>query len=501
MQIKSNLKQKINTRKQIKKLSKSQFNENKVIDYFLQISKIPRVSGNEKIIALWLEQQFKKLNCSSVTRDESNNVFATFNATKGFEHLPILMLQAHSDMIGVKTDNSKHNFKRDPINVFEENGWLKAKDTSLGADNGIGIATILCLLSDDSINHGPLEILITSQEENGMHGVKAFNYNLIKAKYLINLDSENDRDIIIGCGGGSIIDSTSNVIRENVDMKDKLCFELTISGLLGGHSAMSINDKRLNAIKLMGHFLDSYQKNNFIQLIDIEAGEIANVIPNTCSAKFLIDKNDELFFKDFIENQKIKIKKIYPLEKKLEVKILSTKTSRKPFIKKHSFEAIKFLNEVFDGVKVFNKKYNQIQASSNFGVLKTTENVFIAVFNTRDIVRKSKLETNRWILKALKKIKAEIKIHGGDGWNQELKIPKIAKEFKRFTKLHSKLNIKYSFTTGGLEIKHLVKNAKSLDSAFSYGATIVDPHSTNEKALISSIRTVYGLIAKFLQFI
>jgi dipeptidase D len=179
---------------------------NLILDYFKQISSIPRISNHEKQIANFLVSIFKQMK-AEVYKDKFNNVIARIPASIGYEKLPMLTLQAHSDMVPAKIENSNHNFTKDPIKPVFHKNKINAKGTSLGADNGVGIALILAFFKNKTIKHGPLEAIITSKEEVGLLGAKQLDPKLIKGKYLINLDSENDKEIIIGCVGSSTIHS------------------------------------------------------------------------------------------------------------------------------------------------------------------------------------------------------------------------------------------------------------------------------------------------------
>jgi dipeptidase D len=220
-----------------------QLPHDRVLDYFYKICSIPHVSKNEKSISEWVVSELKKFG-GDIKVDEFHQIYASFPASKGYEHLPIICLQAHLDMVGNKKNNSNHDFNKDPINVYEEGGFLKAKDTTLGADNGIGVATILAIISDNSIKHGPLECMFTAQEEIG--GVAMKDY--LKFKYVLNLDNESYGNIDIGGAGLVTLKSTMDIKRSDRH-PNSVYLNIEVHNFLSGHSGNRISEKRANAIK------------------------------------------------------------------------------------------------------------------------------------------------------------------------------------------------------------------------------------------------------------
>jgi dipeptidase D len=353
---------------------------------------------------------FKHLK-AEVYKDKFNNVVARIPATFGLEKLPMLTLQAHSDMVAVKTTNSKHNFNKDPIQLIFQKDKVTAKNTSLGADNGIGIALILALFNDPNIKHGPLEAIVTSKEEIGLIGAKQLNPKLVKGKYLINLDSETDSKIIVGCVGSSTINSYVSL--KWIKPKFKNSFNLTIANLLGGHSGVDIDKNHLNAIKGLFYVIKEIQRIHPILINDISGGDVLNTIPSSSNIVF----NTNASFSEIqkiIRNACLKLLQTHPLEKHLKFTLNKTKTN-KCVNERQTILIINFFNQVFNGVKIFNKKYQLPQASSNLGKTYIKNNQLYIGVNIRDINKESKLQTNQLILDKLKTLNAKYKIHGGPG--------------------------------------------------------------------------------------
>jgi dipeptidase D len=224
-----------------------------VFSYFDEICKIPRPSKKEKKIVEYLIE-FAKKHSLEYKKDDAGNILITKPATKGKEKVKTVVLQSHVDMVAEKDDGVVHDFENDPIVAYIEDGWVKARGTTLGADCGIGMATMLATLADNEIEHGALECLFTVAEETGLTGAKALEKNFFSGKILLNLDSEDDGELFIGCAGG--IDTTIRLtyLTEPVP-SDYVGFKLSIKGLTGGHSGDDINKGRPNAIKLLNRFL------------------------------------------------------------------------------------------------------------------------------------------------------------------------------------------------------------------------------------------------------
>lgn len=253
--------------------------------YFEKICTIPHGSGNEQQIAEFVEKTAREhdLHC---TRDKNNNVFVRIPATEGRESEPAILLQGHTDMVCAALSNVEHDFEKDPLDIYVENGWLHARGTTLGGDDGIAVAIMLALIDGESSDHPTLELLFTVEEETGLLGAESFDYSQITAKKMINLDSESEDEICAGCAGG---------VRSKIGFAPDTAFEsgdeitLIIDGLAGGHSGAEINCGRANAVILTVNILSELAKAQKISLISLDGGEKDNAIPRSCRARFLTD--------------------------------------------------------------------------------------------------------------------------------------------------------------------------------------------------------------------
>lgn len=263
-----------------------------VFDYFAEINKVPRPSKHEEKIIAWLEQfaTEKGIDCK---KDEAGNILYSVPATPGMEQKPTVIFQAHMDMVCEKTADCKIDFMNDPIETYiDSEQWMRAKGTTLGADDGLGIAMALAFITDPSVEHGPLQCLFTVDEETGLTGAFALQPGFMNGQYLINLDSEDEGQIFIGCAGGA--NTTIGVPTPLVALSKKYFpVRIVVDGLRGGHSGDDINKHRLNANKALVRFLDEVQHKYDLQLIDIQAGGLHNAIPRHAEAVIAVPFPDK----------------------------------------------------------------------------------------------------------------------------------------------------------------------------------------------------------------
>ena len=260
--------------------------------YFRELCKIPRESGNEEGVRQYL-LSWAKENGFEAERDNSGNIIIRTGATEGYENVPPLALQGHMDMVCVRTPESKHDFLKDPIEVYEDGDFLKAKDTSLGGDDGIAVAMIQALFTDPSCKHGPLEAIFTYAEETGMFGAYGLDGSLIKSRKMINIDSEDEGTIFIGCAGG--IDLVGKASYETEDVPaDWDTLEITVSGLKGGHSGGEIHQQHLNAICALSRMLLSIEDTGIpFRIAAFNGGTKRNVIPFSASCSICVPEKNK----------------------------------------------------------------------------------------------------------------------------------------------------------------------------------------------------------------
>ncbi len=260
----------------------------KVFDYFEQITRIPRCSKQEQQISRWL-RQWGAERALTVNSDAIGNLVIRVPASPGFEQAPTIILQGHMDMVCEKNADSDHDFSTDPIRVVQDGDWLTAVDTTLGADNGIGLALGLALVDDPEVIHPPLELFFTVDEETGLTGAMQMDPSLLSGRIMINLDSEDEGVLVVGCAGGRSTTIT-RAFEERGLSDDDVLLEVTATGMQGGHSGVDIAKGRANANKIMARLLGAGGSAKPICIIELVGGSAENVIPRMCRARIACDR-------------------------------------------------------------------------------------------------------------------------------------------------------------------------------------------------------------------
>ena len=255
--------------------------------FFLELSKIPRGSKAEGAAAAWVADQARAMGCE-VMQDAVGNVIVRKKAFPGREQAPMTAMQAHVDMVCEKNEGTVHDFLKDPIRMVREGDKLRASGTTLGADNGIGVAAALAILEADTIQHGPLEVLITIDEETGLTGASNLQPGMLQSQYLLNLDSEEEGDLTIGCAGGIDTLATREVTLVPAS-QGKQAYRLKVVGLKGGHSGVEIHQGRGNALRILASCLDRLTPAFGLELARLHGGNKRNAIPREAFAVVFMD--------------------------------------------------------------------------------------------------------------------------------------------------------------------------------------------------------------------
>ncbi|HET9555412.1 MAG TPA: M20/M25/M40 family metallo-hydrolase, partial [Anaeromyxobacteraceae bacterium] len=256
-----------------------------LFDYFLQLSRIPRGSKQEAAAAAWVAEQGRALGCE-VLRDAAGNVLLRQAATPGREGRPGVALQCHVDMVCEKNEGTAHDFARDPIRVRCDGDVLRATGTTLGADNGIGVAAALAVLAARDVAHPPLEVLVTVDEETGLAGANGLAPGWLRAKTLLNLDSEEEGELTIGCAGGVDTVARRRVTRAAAP-GGAVARRIKVSGLKGGHSGIDIGAGRASSLRVLGQVLDAVAAPHGLGLVAVQGGNKRNAIAREASAVVL----------------------------------------------------------------------------------------------------------------------------------------------------------------------------------------------------------------------
>lgn len=460
--------------------------------YFEEISKIPRGSGNEKKIADYIEC-FARERGLFCYRDEADNVFIKKNASKGREGEVAVMLQAHTDMVCEKNVGTPHDFEKDEIKLIQEGNILRANNTTLGADDGFGVALMLAILENDSIRTPPLECLFTSSEEIGLVGASKFDYSLVSAKQMINLDSAEENTVIIGCCGGVRTDLYLDCTREENTLAG---VKVTIGGLCGGHSGEDIDRSRLNAHIMMGKTLKLISKASEFKISYISGGDKDNAIPRECEA--IIVPNDIAS----VENAKGEIiseilkNAVAPEDKGFFVKIEKTDTPA-------TFSGIdtqKILEIISlpNGVLTYRDKAPILPSiSRNLARIRTENNVVKVGFSSRAYSKEGLDFSTTQLEMLICTIGARYRHHEGyPSWQDDDTSPLVLKYQKAYNEATGR-KTEPTLIHAGLECGVITSRVEGL-SAISVGANVHDLHTPKETMEIDSMDRIYDTVINFL---
>ena len=257
--------------------------------HFYELTQVPRPSGYLEPVQQFLLDFGKKIGVETF-KDDAGNIIMRKPATPGLEDRKGIVLQAHMDMVPQKTADSTHDFEKDPIECYIDGDWVRTRGTTLGADNGLGVAAIMAIMEDDTLEHGPIEGLITADEETGMFGAFGLKPGTVCGKVLLNLDSEAEGELYIGCAGG--IDVTATLQYMEIEPEDGYkAVRITLKGLRGGHSGLEICEGRANANKLMGRFVREAVLECDAQLAQWKGGNMRNAIPRDASVVLTVPED------------------------------------------------------------------------------------------------------------------------------------------------------------------------------------------------------------------
>lgn len=467
--------------------------------YFGEICTVPRPSKQEqKIIDYLLD--FAKKNNLEAKRDKIGNVFIKKQATKGYENAPALVLQSHVDMVCEKNSDVVHNFATDPIIPYVEGNWVKAKGTTLGADDGIGIASQLAILAADNIEHGPIECVFTVDEETGLTGAFEMEPNSFTGKLLLNLDSEDEGELFIGCAGG--VDTLATFEYETrLTPSGYVGFRMDVKGLKGGHSGDDIHKGHGNSIKILNRFLWKSMMKYDICLTEISGGNLRNAIPRESFAVFTIDpvytKELKSDFKEYVKS----VKSEYELtDNGLVISLECIDTPDNAISEDVQFDLLNALYACPNGVMAMSFEMpGLVETSTNLASVKMIDNQRILVTTSqRSSVDSSKIDISQMVESVFRMANATV-VHsdGYPGWK-----PNINSEILRITehayvKLFGNKPIVRAIHAG-LECGLFLEKYPDLDM-ISFGPTIRGAHSPEERIDILSTQKYWDLLLEVIK--
>ena len=462
---------------------------------FYSLTQIPRPSGKRKEIAAFLVNYGKSLGLETL-QDEIGNVLIRKPASPGYENHPGVILQGHMDMVPQKNSDKVFDFEKDAIQAYvEDNGeWVTADGTTLGADNGIGVATAMAILADKNVVHPPLEAFFTIDEETGMYGANDLKSGWLKGKYLLNLDSETEGELYVGCAGG--IDANATFAYEPVETEEgDIALKVEVKGCKGGHSGCDIHLQRANAIKLLFRFLKDAVANFEARLACVEGGSLRNSIPREASAVITIPEESYQDLQDLVDRyEDLCLKEYDGVEPELTFKATEVecpKTEMPEDVQDFLIHAITLCPH---GVYRFIPEMPDIvETSNNLAIIETKDNTVQVCCLTRSNVESRKEELASVIQSAFSLAGAEVTFSGEyPGWQPNFKSTLLKtmketyeKEFgsaPRIVTIHA-----------GLECGIIGSKYEGMEM-ISFGPTIEHPHSPDERVNIATVQKFYQYV-------
>lgn len=464
--------------------------------HFNAVCKIPHCSRNEKALGDYVLSVAKKHEFPC-RMDAVGNVVVEIPATKGREKAETVVIQGHLDMVCEKNSDTKHDFANDFIDAYVDGDWMKARGTTLGADNGIGLSAALAVSEDNILVHGPLELLFTVDEETGLNGANGLKSDFLKGKILLNLDSEEEGVFFIGCAGGADSEISLPLTRTFSQNGDPI--KMTLSGLRGGHSGIDIHKGRGNALQLLARML--YNLDVSFELVHLEGGNKHNAIPREAFAHLIVPKAETERFKKTVGKRFDDIRFEYKsVERDATLKFdLAADYHKKPMEESSKAAFISLLLGLPHGVEAMSQEI--------IGLVETSNNVAIVqCFNERALVHTSSRSS---IASALEAIRAKIQavaelsgatvkhLDGYPGWTPNLSSHLLAVTKDVSKKLTGK-EPEVKAVHAGLECGIIGEKFPGMDM-ISFGPELQNPHSPDERVHISSVERFYNLLAATLK--
>jgi dipeptidase D len=466
---------------------------------FAALNAVPRPSKKEERVIQFMKSFGASLKLPTLV-DEAGNVIISKPATAGYEGKPTLVLQSHLDMVHQKNADTNFDFDTQGIDMFVEGDWVKARGTTLGADNGIGVAAIMAILQSSDIPHPPIQALFTIDEETGMTGALALKGGILKGKILLNLDTEEDTDLTIGCAGG--VDITGSGDYKSSPAKYTKRFTVSITGLTGGHSGMDIHKGRANANKLMARLLLPLLKDNLIELSSFKGGSLRNAIPREAFA--------ELTCNDASYATLVEVAKAYETllqtefastDPAIQVRLAESKSAAEIVENTFAINFIKSLYACPNGIfRLSPDIAGLVQTSNNLAKVELAEGKYQVQCLGRSSVDSEKRDLQTAIASALELCGATVVSSGSyPGW-----APQPGSDLVKFMSAlyleKFKQEAHVSAVHAGLECGILGTNYPDMQM-ISFGPNIFGAHSPDERAQISSVQKFWDYLLAILQTI
>ena len=468
---------------------------------FADLNAVPRPSKKEERVIQFMKDFGNSLGLETI-EDEVGNVIIRKPASKGMEDRKPIVMQSHLDMVHQKNNDTVFDFDTQGIEMYIEGDWVKAKGTTLGADNGLGVATIMAILESDTIAHPPLEALFTIDEETGMTGAKGLKGGLLKGEILLNLDTEEDDEIGVGCAGGIDVTATREY-KEEETPEFKLGYTITVKGLQGGHSGMQIHEGLGNANKLMNRLLFDGFENFGLRISEIDGGSLRNAIPRESKAIVAIDAVHEAAFEAELKAQADELKTEFKtMEPDLEVVVSKTETPKKIMDLGVQEGLTRALYAAHNGVYRMSPDIKDLVETSNniARVIVKDGHIKIGCL-TRSSVESTKLDLANALRATFELTGCEVELSGDyPGWAPNMDSDILKLMVPIYERLNNGAKPHVAACHAGLECGILGSNYPDMDM-ISFGPNIKGAHSPDERAQISSAQKYWKFVLEILEHI
>ncbi len=472
---------------------------NKVMSFFAEIEKIPRGSGNEQAVSDYLVA-FAKARGLSVTQDEALNVIIRKPASAGYETHPTVILQGHMDMVCEKSPTSTHDFETEGIELVTKGEWLYANETTLGADNGIAVAMALAILDDTTLEHGPIEALFTTSEETGMNGAHALDGSQLSGQYLLNIDTEVEGEFIVSCAGGCHVSIDIPLLRHKCEPEYTKGLKISVEGLLGGHSGIEIHKQRANANQLLARFLYDLTKTYKYDLASFKGGTKHNAITRQAEAILAVREADvEALKEEALKKAQIFAAEFTPQDSDITIVVTEIEAPDQVFAAVTTTALISFLYLAPHGVVGMSKRLdNLVETSLNLAVVKEEDRYVHMVISLRSLSKEPLNYLKHRLLLLAKTLGIKASISGGyPAWEYE---PSSSLETQAIA-LYKEMTGQNPTVTAihaGLECG-LLKAQLPTTQMISFGPTIENAHTPQERLHLPSVERIYHYLLQLLK--
>ncbi|MBN1142298.1 MAG: aminoacyl-histidine dipeptidase [Deltaproteobacteria bacterium] len=463
---------------------------------FYRITQVPRPSHHEEKISAFAAAFGRSLNLETQT-DEVGNVIIRLPATKGYENRVGVVLQAHMDMVPQATPDKVHDFQKDPITVYVKDGYLTADRTTLGADDGIGMAIIMALLQDPNLEHGPIEALFTVNEEDGFSGVNGLKAGILKGRYLINIDSENEGTFTIGSAGGAFVDALGKYSPVAVP-KGMQGYQLVVTGLEGGHSGVDIHKGGGSASKLMARLLWTADRFG-LRLASLDSGGRYNAIPRDASALVAIPQPRSAAFEAYVQSfEKIAQSELAVTDPKLAVSVKPVPCPPQVMEKKAQDRMLSAVFGSINGVQRMSDSVpGLVETSSSIGIFQAGKGQWTVGIYVRSAIDSARDDTIQKLTAVMQLSGAEVRGHDlYSGWRPDVASPLLALMKEVYRQKFGK-EAKIDAVHAGLETSVIGAKYPEM-KMISVGPTLEKVHSPDERLEIASVGKVYDLLTETL---